>query len=75
MFLLGNVMVFSQVGINTTTPNAQLEISSSNQVTPANTDGIIIPKIDAFPITNPTIVQNGMMVFLTTTVGLNLPGF
>jgi len=27
---------YSQVGINTTTPNAQLDIRSSNQVTPSN---------------------------------------
>ena len=67
--------LFSQVGINTTTPNAQLEISSSNQVAPANTDGIIIPKIDAFPVVNPTVAQNGMMVFLTTIIGVKTPGF
>lgn len=66
---------FAQVGINTTTPNAQLDIRSSNQATPANTDGILIPKIDAFPATNPTTAQNGMMVFLTTAVGVKPPGF
>ena len=65
----------AQVGINTTTPNAQLEIKSSNQVTPLNTDGLIIPKVDAFPATNPTAAQQGMMVYLTTTSGLNAPGF
>jgi trimeric autotransporter adhesin len=66
---------FSQVGINTTTPQAQLEIKSSNQATPSNSDGIIIPKIDAFPAINPTATQDGMMVFLTTTVGVNPKGF
>lgn len=66
---------FAQVGINTTTPKAQLEIKSSNQVAPANTDGILIPKIDAFPTTNPTIEQQGMMVYLTTTFSGNTPGF
>ncbi|NHM06723.1 hypothetical protein G4D82_05790 [Flavobacterium sp. CYK-4] len=64
-----------QVGINTTTPNAQLEIKSSNQATPANTDGVIIPKIDAFPATNPTAAQQGMMVYLTTTSAGKSPGF
>lgn len=66
---------FGQVGINTTTPNAQLEIKSSNQATPANTDGVIIPKIDAFPASNPTAAQDGMMVYLTTNSGVNLAGF
>ncbi len=65
----------AQVGINTTSPNAQLDIKSSNQTTPANTDGILIPKIDAFPATNPTVAQNGMMVFLTQDVGANVKGF
>lgn len=66
---------FGQVGINTTTPNAQLEIKSSNQATPANTDGIMIPKADAFPAINPTAAQDGMMVYLTQNVGVNQPGF
>ncbi len=67
--------LYAQVGINTTTPNAQLEIKSSSETTPTNTDGIIIPKINAFPATNPTATQQGMMVYLTTTVGANVPGF
>ena len=66
---------FSQVGINTTSPNAQLDVKSSNQVTPANTDGILIPKIDAFPLTNPTAAQNSMMVYLTTVSAGKQPGF
>ena len=66
---------YAQVGIGTTNPNAQLDIQSSNQVAPSNTDGVLIPKIDAFPATNPGANQNGMLVFLTTTVGVNTPGF
>lgn len=66
---------YSQVGINTTMPNAQLDIKSSNQITPANTDGILIPKVDAFPVTNPTAAQNSMLVYLTTVSGGKQPGF
>jgi hypothetical protein len=66
---------YSQVGINTTTPKAQLEIKSSNQATPANNDGILIPKIDAFPTINPTAAQDGMMVYLTQLAGIFTPGF
>jgi trimeric autotransporter adhesin len=69
------IQSYAQVGINTTTPNAQLDIRSSNQATPSNTDGLLIPKMDAFPATNPTAAQQGMMVYLTTTSGSNLPGF
>ncbi|MEZ4874067.1 MAG: hypothetical protein R2793_01080 [Flavobacteriaceae bacterium] len=73
--LLKGFLVSSQVGINTTSPNALLEITSSNAATPSTTDGILIPKIDAFPAVNPGAAQNGMMVFLTTTVGTSTPGF
>lgn len=77
--LLGLVLVFNsinaQVGINTTTPHAQLEIKSSDATNPANTDGILIPKVDVFPATNPTADQDGMLVYLTTDVGANLKGF
>ena len=66
---------FSQVGINTTSPQALLDIKSSNQVTPSNTDGILIPKMNAFPITNPTAAQNSMLINLTTTSAGKPPGF
>ncbi|MCZ8197918.1 MAG: tail fiber domain-containing protein [Flavobacterium sp.] len=75
LFFLGIKSIFAQVGINTTTPNAQLEIKSSDQAAPSNTDGILIPKVDVFPATNPTATQQGMMVYLTTTSGTDLPGF
>ena len=65
----------AQVGINTVNPDAQLDIRSSNQVTPANNDGILIPKVDAFTLTNPTIAQHSMLVYLTTISGGNQPGF
>ena len=66
---------YAQVGINTTNPNAQLDIRSSNQVAPTATDGMLIPKVDTFPAVNPTNDQQGMLVFLTTAVGGNQPGF
>ena len=64
----------AQIGINTTDPKATLDVSASNQVTPANTDGVLIPRVDSFSLTNPTADQNGMLVYLTTADGTNLPG-
>ena len=72
---LFGVLSFAQVGINTTTPNAQLDIRATSATAPTNTDGLLIPKIDVFPATNPTAAQHGMLVFLTTAVGANQPGF
>ena len=57
----------AQVGIGTPSPYAQLDVVSSNQALPANNDGILIPKIDTFPAVNPTALQQGMLVYLTTT--------
>ena len=62
-------------GIGTATPGAKLDVASANPSAPANQDGMLIPRINAFPATNPTINQNGMMVYLTTTAGTNMPGF
>ena len=75
LILLVTNLTFAQVGINTTTPNAQLEIKSSSEIAPAPTDGLLIPKVNVFPATNPTVAQQGMLVYLTTTVGTNQPGF
>ncbi|MFC0605352.1 tail fiber domain-containing protein [Winogradskyella pulchriflava] len=61
-------VLYGQVGINTTNPEVLLDIRSSDQASPANTDGILIPKIDNFPATNPTAVMDGMMVYLTADV-------
>ena len=67
--------LLSQVGIGNTNPNATLDISASNVATPANNDGILIPRIDSFPATSPTAAQQGMLVYLTTASGGNPPGF
>ncbi|WP_179020667.1 tail fiber domain-containing protein [Winogradskyella forsetii] len=65
LIVLCTQSVISQVGIGNTSPNATLDISSSNQATPNNTDGILIPKVDEFPTTNPTALQDGMLVYAT----------
>ncbi|MBW2938604.1 tail fiber domain-containing protein [Aureisphaera sp. CAU 1614] len=57
--------LFSQVGIGNTDPKSTLDISATNIATPSNTDGILIPRVDDFPATNPTVDQDGMMVFAT----------
>lgn len=66
-FLILNCgFVVAQVGINTPSPDAQLDVRSSSLTTPTITDGILIPKVNVFSATNPTISQQGMLVYLTT---------
>ncbi|MCT8340670.1 tail fiber domain-containing protein [Flavobacteriaceae bacterium TK19130] len=55
----------AQVGINNTTPQSSLDITATDVSNPSNTDGILIPRVDNFPATNPGASQDGMMVFAT----------
>ena len=72
-FLFLTISGFSQVGIGTTDPKANLDISASSSAAPVATDGLLIPRVTAFP-TLVTVAQNGMMVFLTTAFGSNQVG-
>ena len=54
-----------QVGIGNISPNATLDISATSTTTPNNNEGLLIPRIDEFPSTNPTALQDGMLVFVT----------
>lgn len=73
--MLATVSAHAQLGVGTPTPKAKLDVTASNPSTPANTDGLLVPRVSAFPATNPTAEQNGMMVFLTVGSGNKLPGF
>ena len=70
-----SVHSYAQVGIGTTTPKSRLDIPASDSSSPENTDGLLIPRIDAFPSTNPGADQDGMLVFLTTPSGSYQKGF
>ncbi len=68
LLLIISSFSYAQVGIGTTTPEALFDIKASSQATPSNTDGILVPRVDAFPTSDPTAAQNGMIVFLTTAI-------
>ena len=73
--VLLSIPATGQVGIGNSDPKAQLDISATNAQDPASIDGILIPRIDKFPATNPGLDQHGMLAFLNKTVGINNPGF
>ena len=73
--LLCSIQSNGQVGINTTTPSSALDIKASNEALPKNTDGILIPRVQAFPAIDPTADQDGILVFLNTTDGSDNRGF
>lgn len=55
----------AQVGINTTNPQASLEIVASDANNPDNKDGLLVPRVANFPSTNP--VSKGLLIYLNDT--------
>lgn len=70
LFFLGSTSVFSQVGVNTTTPNAAFDVNSATQ-------GVLVSRVAltsktvAAPVVNPQggALANGTLVFNTATTG------
>ncbi|WP_417887195.1 hypothetical protein [Zunongwangia sp.] len=65
----------AQVGINTDNPKATLHIESLEKDAPSNTDGILIPRINNFPETEPSQDQHAMLVFLNRELPNYKEGF
>ncbi len=67
--------VNAQVGINNTNPKASLDIVSDTPASPNANDGLLIPRLDKLPATNPTADQNAMMIYLNNDLtGVNISG-
>lgn len=75
LIFLFTASAFSQVGIGTPDPKAQLDIISNSPDNPDIIDGILIPRILKFPSTLPTKDQHGMLIFLSIDVGEKKSGF
>ncbi|KAA3621072.1 MAG: hypothetical protein DWP94_11115 [Flavobacterium sp.] len=60
------LQLHAQVGVNTNNPKSIFDIEATNPSAPAITDGLIVPRVDKLPATNPGAAQDGMLVFLTT---------
>ncbi len=75
LFLVLCVQLQAQVGIGTTNPNATLEINATNPNSPQPNDGILIPRVNNFPATNPGAGQHAMMIFLVNPQGSYPEGF
>ena len=46
---LFSISITAQVGIGNTNPKAQLDITATNSSAPNTTDGLLIPRVTAFP--------------------------
>lgn len=68
-------IIFAQVGINTSSPKAQLDIIANSPENPMATDGILIPRIQKFSGISPSKDQHGMLVFLNVSTSNQKTGF
>jgi len=73
--ILFSFSIYSQVGINTTSPNSTLDIVASDSSSPSSKDGILIPRLEDFPSTDPGSGQDGMLIFLNNASGTSSRGF
>lgn len=64
---------YSQVGINTDDPKAQLDIEATSTTSPQATDGLLVPRVQTFPVAGAE--QHSMIIYLSNGVGANDPGF
>lgn len=44
---------FGQVGVGTTDPKSSLDVEATSVTAPTNEDGILIPRMNEFPATDP----------------------
>jgi len=65
----------SQVGIGTTNPQASLDIVVNDPANPNSDDGLLIPRITSFPVVDPALAQQGMLVFMNNDAAYAGKGF
>ncbi|MFZ4769944.1 MAG: hypothetical protein ACOYLO_07155, partial [Ferruginibacter sp.] len=58
-FCIVKILPAQNTGIGTNTPVAKLDIVAALPSSPTNQDGILIPRINSFPVLAPTSTQNG----------------
>ena len=74
LFVFVSICAAAQVGIGTSSPNATLDLAVDNANAPEITDGLLISRIADFPLSNPGVDQNSMLVYLNTKVNRNING-
>jgi len=70
---IATISGYSQIGVGTTDPKANLDIMASNMATPTSSGGLLVPRINAFPLVNPATSQNSMLVYLNIVTGSGSP--
>jgi len=64
ILLISAFTMQGQVGINNTSPKAIIDVTSNSPGTPGDTEGVLIPKLSAFPTVDPGVDQNSMLIYM-----------
>jgi len=67
--------ISAQIGIYNTSPRAVLDVSATNMISPNSDEGVLVPRLTSFPITNPGIAQNAMLVYMDNDAAPSGKGF
>jgi len=70
---IATISGYSQIGIGITDPKANFDIMVFNIATLTSSDGLLVPRINAYPLVNPTTSQNSMLVYLNRVTGSGSP--
>lgn len=65
----------AQIGIYNTDPKASIDISAINPANPASDEGVLIPKLTAFPSINPGVDQHSMLIYMDNASAPSGKGF
>lgn len=64
-----------QISVGDSNPDSTLDLNIPDSASPQFDDGILIPRVNNLSSTNPTITQDGMLVYLTEDDGDREKGF
>ena len=62
--IASTMSITAQIGIFNTSPQAVLDVSSTNESSPSSEDGILIPRLTSFPAVSPGVAQNAMLIYM-----------
>jgi hypothetical protein len=61
---LNTMCISAQIGIYNTSPQAVLDVAATNMISPSSEEGVLIPRLTSFPVTDPGLAQNAMLIYM-----------
>lgn len=73
--VFSTMCISAQIGVYNTSPQATLDVAATNMVSPNSDEGVLIPRLTAFPVTNPSVAQNAMLIYMDNVAAPSGKGF